>query len=341
MAAKFSAQTSEKQSVKKVVKTLKSALNLKTFTAVLLLTFCVLMLVNPSFYLESARKGLTLFSAILLPSLFPFYFCALLLTKIGAAKVLSALFEKPFFKLYRTPKESAYVMLLSMISGYPVGASCLKELYLAGVIDTSDVKAISAFASTSGPVFMLGTLGNAIFGNLAAGAIILVSHYIAAFLNGFFYKKKASYENQAVRTQSTTDNVLAKSMERATFSMLIVGGYIVICGMIVDTLSLLGVDKLILSTFGSDGQPLVALLFGMVEMTRGGIECAKCAFRPLGVALATAIVSFGGLSVTFQNHTFLASCGVKFKETLARKFTHCAVAFVLAFALAIIFKKYI
>lgn len=321
--------------------TLKKVFDVHVFTAVLLLTFCVLMLVRPAYYLESARKGLTIFSSTVLPSIFPFYFFATLLTKIGAAKVLSALFEKPFFKLYRTPKESAYVILLSMISGYPVGASCIKELYLAGVIDTDDAKAISAFASTSGPVFLLGTLGSAIFKSVPAGVIILISHYLAAFVNGFLYKRKKSPKDLPARIQSSVDNALSESMERSTLSMLIVGGYIVICGMIVDTLSLLGVDKLILNALGGGWQPLVALLFGLVEMTRGGIECAKCSFRPLGVALAAFVVSFGGLSVAFQNHTFLSVCNVKLKETLTRKLTHSIIAFLLALALACAFEKYL
>jgi len=319
----------------------KKSFNLRTFTTLILFAFCILLLTKPAYYIDSARRGLSLVFSTVLPSLFPFYFFSMLLTKIGAARVLSRMFEKPIFKLYRTPKESAYVMILSMISGYPVGASCIKELYLNGIIDKSDAKAMSAFCSTSGPVFMLGTLGTAIFDSVTVGVIIALSHYIAAFLNGFLYRKNTRNEDLRVIAQQSADNALSKSMSSATASMLIVGGYIVICGMIVDALALLRLDDFILATFGGAGQPILALIYGSVEMTRGGIECAKCAFRPLGVALAALIVSFGGLSVTFQNYTFLSSCNIKPSEVLTRKLTHSLIAFSLAFALSLAFKNYL
>ena len=319
-------------------KLLKSALSSKTFTTISLLIFCTLMLVSPSYFLESARRGLSLFSTVVLPSLFPFYFCAILLTKIGAAKALSTMFQRPFFKLYHTPKESAYIMFLSMISGYPIGAACIKELLFSGIISTRDAKAISAFASTSGPIFILGTVGSAIFNNIAAGVIILISHYIAAFLNGFLYRNKtASNDTRAVCLAGDADSALSASMERATLSMLLVGGYIVISGMIIDALRLIKADALIYSAFGNAGQPIVAILFGSIEMTRGAIECAKCSSPILAISLAAAVVSLGGFSVTLQTYNFLSACGMKLGEVIIRKLTHSVIAFLIALALSAIF----
>lgn len=319
---------------------LKKVFSVKAFTVLLLSVFALLMIVKPSFYLDSARRGLSLFAGTVLPSLFPFYFCSLMLTKIGAAKVLSTLFQKPMFALYRTPKESAYVMLLSMLSGYPVGAACLKELYSAGAISTSDVRAISAFASTSGPIFMLGTVGAAIFHNVFCGVVVLVSHYLAAFLNGFIYRLKSPSPSQSVSPKAfDADKALGSAMSDTTLSMLLVGGYVVLAGMLADTLKLLKFDTFILSTCGSAGQPILSVTIGAIEMTRGAIECAKCS-PLLSLPLAAAVVSFGGLAVTLQTHSFLSACGMKAWEIILRKLIHSAIAFALALILSLIFKNY-
>ncbi|MBR4800704.1 MAG: hypothetical protein IK048_03440 [Clostridia bacterium] len=316
----------------------------RVLAILVLSSFAIAMIVNPSYYLDSARRGLSLYATTVLPSLFPFYFCSLLLTKIGAAKTLSLIFEKPMKKLYSTPKESAYVMLLSMISGYPVGASCAKELYLAGVLTKSDVKAISAFASTSGPIFMLGTLGTAVFQNARVGVIILVSHYLAALINGLFYKVKPSSKSSsavAVQAIKGADEALGESVAQSTVAMLTLGGYIVLAGIVVDTLSLIGVDSALQRMLGEKAQPIIALIFGFIEMTRGSIECAKCSFVPLGVALASATVSFGGLSILFQQYAFLSPCGMKLREIFLRKLTQSLLCFSIAFAISFLFSYFL
>ncbi len=299
-----------------------------------------MMLARPDYYLASARKGLALYATSVLPSLFPFYFCSLLLTNIGAARTVSTLLGKPISKLYGTPKESAYVLLLSMMSGYPVGASMTAELYDAGIFSKDEAKAVSAFASTSGPIFMLGTVGSAIFHDMRVGAVILASHYAAALVNGLIFRmrkrkkpalKGGSEQNSATDVVATlrpdVDNILSKTISNSTLNMLYVGGYIVLCGMLVDTLPLLRLDVLLESALGADaGRAVFSLLCGGIEMTRGCIMGAEITRLPLAVGLCAGIISLGGLSVTLQNYTFLSRTGMKASEVLLRKFCHALIA---------------
>lgn len=334
----------------------------KLFAALAVFAFMIMMLSRPDFYLSSARKGLALYATSVLPSLFPFYFCSLLLTNMGAARTVSTIFGKPVKTLFGTPKESAYVLLLSMLSGYPVGASMTAELYAAGAITQREAKAIASFASTSGPIFMLGTVGSAIFHDVRAGVVILAAHYIAAALNGLIFRlrDKDDRRNRRLRRKATKnsdesarsspevpvrmlsgseyDGLMSKTIANATINMLYVGGYIVLCGMIVDTLSLVGAEALIQNALGAEaGAPIVAVLYGLIEMTRGCIAGAECVPIRLATAICAGVVSFGGLSVTLQNYTFLSKCGVKFKDIILRKACHAAIAagigFLLGYAL--------
>lgn len=328
----------------------------KIAACIAIIVFMIMMLIKPKFYLESAQRGLTLYATSVLPSLFPFYFFSLLLTYIGSAKAISSVFQKPVRLLYNAPKESAYVLLLSMLSGYPVGASMTAELYSAGAISAKEAKSIAAFASTSGPVFMLGTVGSAIFNDSRVGIIILCAHYLSAIINGLIFrvpkgnkikfgKRTKPVENSAedivILSREDTDSIMSRTIANSTLSMLYVGGYIVLCGMLVDTLTLLNIDALLLSALGDEaGMPVLSLIEGLIEMTRGSIACSQCVSRNLGVALCAGIISFGGLSVMLQNYTYLSKCNMKFWEIVLRKGVQSIIAFTLAYALSFTIKNW-
>ena len=338
----------------------------KIIACIAIVTFMVMMLIKPDYYLDSARRGLSLYATSVLPSLFPFYFFSLLLTYIGSAKAISAVFQKPVKLLYNAPKESAYVLLLSMLSGYPVGASMTAELYSAGTISVKEAKAIASFASTSGPIFMLGTVGSAIFGDMRVGVIVLVAHYLSALLNGLIFRvndkqnmilrkrrksqrvdintdaqNNSTAPDVVIMSQQDVDSIMSRTIANATLSMLYVGGYIVLCGMLVDTLTLFNLDSLIILALGEKvGQPIVALIEGLIEMTRGSIACTKCLSPNVSVALCAGIISFGGLSVMLQNYTFLSKCKMKFSEIAVRKIFQSVIAFLIAFALSFAVKNW-
>lgn len=149
--------------------------------------FTVMLIVKPQYFINSAGKGMALFCTAVLPALFPFFFCSTLLTKLGAAETISKLFEKPVKFLFNSPSDGAYAMLISFMCGYPVGASVICDLYRGGRLTTSDCRKLIAFCSTSGPIFILGTIGTVIFNDVHIGIILLVGHYLAAVINGIIF----------------------------------------------------------------------------------------------------------------------------------------------------------
>lgn len=340
----------------------------KAFACIAIIIFMALMLAKPSFYLQSASKALALFATSLLPSLFPFYFCSLLLTFCGAVNAISKVGGKPISLLYRTKNECAYALFLSLLCGYPVGASTICELYENGILSEQDAKCASAFCQNAGPVFIIGTLGGVIFNNQAIGWIILLSHYLGALLNGLIYRPRKKSANNATNQKSydsrgkinriksrkistpkvaedfsqtarvysspnDIDNIMSKAISKSTMSMLCVGGYIVICGMLVDTLELIGFSSL-LSSVGNIGEPIKAVAYGMIEMTRGAIACASISNIHLSIALTTSIISLGGLSIFLQCYSYLSRCNISFGRLLLYKLTQCVITFPIAFILS-------
>lgn len=288
----------------------------------------LLIVVKPDYFTSSARNGLTLFASSVLPALFPFFFCSLLLTEIGGVYALSKSLGKPFGKLFGSPNISAFPAFISIVSGYPAGASTLKNLYDSGYMNTDDVKRSLSFTSTSGPLFILGTVSGGVFGNQLIGVVILLSHYIATFLNGLVWRKKKIENHENFLPNEKVDVNLGNVVSSSALAMLSVGGYIVVCNMLIDAIALLSIDL----------PPILSsILYGGIEMTRGTIFASKIMPLPLSVAIATAICTFGGLSVTLQSYSFLSSCGICFSDYIVRKLTQTAFAFVISLIFSLIF----
>lgn len=301
--------------------------------------FMLMLVIRPDYFLASASKGLLLFASTVLPAIFPFFFCSSLLTAMGAANAVSALGARPVRALFNAPPQGAYVLVLSMLSGYPVGAATVADLFAKGCIDREGAKRISAFTSTSGPVFVLGTVGSAIFGDPAVGAVILAAHYLSAFTCGLIFrgKKRADSNAAALPLIDDADSALQRSIASSTLAMLAVGGYIVVGNMLIDALTLTGAEALINSLPELGGNMLEAFLFGAVEMTRGTMAASEISRLPLAVATAASIVSFGGLSVLLQSHVFLSRCGIRFSSLFVRKLVQSIAAFIYAVIFSQIF----
>lgn len=301
--------------------------------------FMVLLVAKPDYFLQSASKGLLLFATSVLPAIFPFFFCSTLLTAVGASAAVSSMGAKPVRVLFNAAPEGAYVLLLSLLSGYPIGAATIAELYKKGIIDTEQAKRISSFTSTSGPVFMLGTMGSAVFHDITCGILIMAAHYAGAFVTGLIFRGKRKDGGNVMRLAvADTDDAVRQSISSSTLAMLAVGGYIVIGNMLIDAIALTGLPDLMLSTLSPvTANTLLSVIYGAVEVTRGSMQAAAIPLPFLSVATATAAVSFGGLSVILQSHTFLSVCNIKFSSLLARKSVQSLTSFAFALIFSLIF----
>ena len=79
-------------------------------------------------YLSVVTEGIALWAAVVLPSLFPFFFLTALLTGLNAVSGLAARMTPVTKRLFRTPGQTAYAFAMSAVSGYPVGAKILATL---------------------------------------------------------------------------------------------------------------------------------------------------------------------------------------------------------------------
>ena len=201
--------------------------------SIILSIFVVFVIINmvifPDLYISQTLNGITAWAFNVLPSVLPFIFLTKVLSQLGTVEKFSNIFSMPCEKLFKAHAVSSYVFLMSIISGYPVGAKMTADLYESGKITKNDAFKMTSFCSTSGPMFIIGAVGIGMLKNATFGYIIMISHIIGALLNGLLYRKSLSSFSHAEMVLSETLSFFPSSscdilkISRNIFSFLPIG----------------------------------------------------------------------------------------------------------------------
>ncbi len=293
------------------------------------------IILDPKKYSKAILDGLTLYVNAVLPTLFPMLIFSGLFVALKVADAIGLLLKKPCEILFRTPPMSGYILILAMLSGYPVGAKLIADYYQAGLIDTDTAKRITTFTMTSGPMFIIGTVGGVFFDNTGFGYVILIAHYVGAILNGIiFCRKKVKIPSTPPIPSSTQNNLLYEVFNNGVATIALVGGFITFFYMLTELIIDFGVANI---AYKIGGDLFSGVVIGLVEMTRGcqmmslikDIDIKKI------IALVTAMISFGGLSVTLQATAFLKSAQISLGYYLKIKVAQAIISGIIAYILLI------
>jgi sporulation integral membrane protein YlbJ len=305
--------------------------------------FMVMLIIYPEKYIPSVANGLNLYALNVLPALFPFLFFSKILGELNFGYDLGKAMNKPIKKLYNVSGIGGYVLVMAMLSGYPLGAKALSDLYEKKYISSAEARSISTFTSSSGPLFIVGTVGIIMLSNKLAGFVILISHYLGTILNGLLYRRKNTKESkQPILLTPLIDStkVMSDSITSSIISVAIVGGYIAIFNMALDVITDFNIISLFAKLFSFttlDYNLGVGFFSSIIEITKGCLIMSKSGISiKIIVPLCTFAITFGGLSITLQSMTFLAKCKIKPAFYLLSKFTQAIISTVISLPLCLI-----
>lgn len=292
-------------------------------------------------YILSVKNGLELYAVCVLPALFPFFFFSKILTELNVGYDLGLTLKKPLKVLYHAPSYSGYIMVISMLCGYPVGAKLIADCYNNKLLTTSEAKTISSFTSTSGPLFIIGTVGIAMLGSKKAGFVILISHYLATLINGLLYRGKNVSKGEMPKAPLVNyDKILSESMLSSISSILIVGGYIAIFNMVLDVffdIKLIPILASMFTNIGVDARISTGIFASIIEITKGSMLLSNSGFPiKIVIPLIAFCISFGGISVSMQSLTFLTQCKISPAYYLLTKFTQGILAFFICLGISML-----
>ena len=229
-------------------------------SVILLLLF---LLCYPAEALAAARNGLKLWLETLLPTLLPFMILTGILVHTDwITKILQP--TAPFFKVvFGLSPGGAYVFLLGLLTGYPMGAKLTADLYYAGKISRQEAEYLLTFCNNPSPAFLITYVGHiCLEGKLHIGflvGILFLSDMICmCFFRFTVYRKNSllsfctpKTSEQEYTSAGLLDFVIMNSFE----TMAKLGGYILL-GLIEVTAGLHG---LLLSGFSYSLRVLLAL----------------------------------------------------------------------------------
>lgn len=288
----------------------------------------VMFLAAPAKYAQSVREGVSLWAVSVLPAAFPFLFLTAMLSRTklfgGATRALS-----PFAgKTFRVSGAGGCIFLLSVLSGYPVGAKTVLDCRERGLLGEGEVFRLACLCSTTGPTFLVGVVGAAMLNRPALGWLLFLAHLLGVaavcFLLRFPAKKKPlrrspfSVENNGAFYDGLYSSVI---------SVLCVGGAIALFACFGEMVS----DLLRLPAGGA----AEAIVRGLVEMTTGcKLLCAE--ITPARLALCCFFVTFGGACVLCQQFAYLLRAGVKPLPFIAVKLAQGALSALLCYLFSLL-----
>ena len=269
------------------------------FLLSLLLFFVLIaMVANPETYSKVALSSLTVWATVLLPTLFPFLIYTKFLAGLGVIEPISKLLSPITSRLYNTSGISSFIYLISIMSGYPVGAKITTDLFLDGRLSRGEAKRTISFCANCGPMFIIGTVGVGFLLNKYVGYIILISHFLGAILNGLLYRKYALNDNYKLEAKSATQNnqdFLSSTVSNSVNSMFVVGSFVVVFFILIEFLN---------SMLHINSSSIIGAIFnGLLEITHG---CKDISLLNIPIQLKSIIccflISFGGFATaTYKN----------------------------------------
>ena len=342
--------------------------NLFLYLSALTVSLFVMSLIYyPEECYRAAVDGVDTWINVVLPALLPFFIGAELLIGLGVIDFIGTLLEPVMRPLFKTPGQSAFVFVMSITSGYPVGVKLTCGLREKGTCTRIEAQRMLAYCSTSGPLFMIGAVSIGMFGSRLAGTIIAVCHYLSAFLLGIiaaaFIKggsESKRHSFKPVGIKRALDAMLKKrrldgrpfgvlmgdAVRESINTLLMVGGFIIMFSVVIQLFSITGalqflagpVEKLLSKT--SLPHTLVQpVLSGMLEITIGSRLLSRVEALPFiyTVSAASLIIGWSGFSIHAQAISFISRTDLSPSLYMLSKLAHGILCCIMSYTVCRVF----
>lgn len=294
------------------------------------LIFGAAIIIFPERYVNCCFCGFALWAECVLPSLFPFIVLSLVLIKTGMAQRASVPLKGAANRL-NLPQNAAVCFVLSILSGYPAGSRLVYEFYENGSLTQNDCKKLAPLCSTSGPLFIIGSVGFKMFGDKLLGVKIFIAHALSVILISLILARFSKpSENLPARPPKSGNNVLYDTFYGAIVSVAVAGGFIAffyVVAQFMQDFNLLYPAERLLCLF-MDGSAARAVCAGLAEATTGCM-LLKSSAVPFKGAIAGFLITFGGFSIILQQLSYLVKAGVPPFKFIAVKFLQGILCFLI------------
>lgn len=279
---------------------------LSSLIAIILGMMLVLLLVFSDEATEAARKALHISSVSVIPSLFTYIVLCGVITKLDLLSPLGRLI--PSEKLFGLPECASPIILMGLVCGFPVGASCTADLYSAGAISKNDAQRLVAISSCASPAFLVSSVG-LWWSDRRFGVVLYICSVLTVLLYGVFTRKHGVGEktNASVvqKEKMSAAEAVCSSVSSAALSSLNITAYITFFSVIRALLVKL--------------MPSLRLIISALLEFSGGAYTGALSGGYAGAAVTGFAVGFASLSVFMQTLFFTSSVDIGIKHFFCSK----------------------
>lgn len=288
--------------------------------------FLVEFLINNNTFINVFFNTINLCINSLFPSIFIFFTITDILNNYNFPYYISKLLGNLIEKTYKIPKIGAYVIIMSLTSGFPSCAKLIKEQLDKNTIDSYDATKLLTMTHFSNPFFIIYVVGNNFFHDNKIGVIILIIHYVTNFVIGFLFRKIYKYEKKETNYQSGKAlpfmELLKLSFNNTAKILISVFGIIIFMALITNTLNIYLAFKPFSNCFFNG---LIEITTGLKQLSLLNIEKAKA------IALATFFISFGGFSIHMQVMSILNKYDINYYIYLIARILHGSISSIIIY----------
>ena len=317
----------------------KGGLMRKTINLIILCIVILIgieVLIESKNVLESVKFSFSIWENNIFPALFPFFVIGNMLIGLGFPALIGELAKGIMHKLFKISGTGSFVIILSILSGFPSSAKYTKELLLKGELNNEEATKLLTFSHFSNPLFILGTLAIMFLNNKEIGIYILISHYIGNFFIGLIFRNyyiskkddtKISFKNAVEKMAKSRSNksfgeILSNSIITSINTLLLILGTVTIFLILTTLIN----NNLMLDAYHQ------TLINGIFEITQGlkYLSLLKIPLYNQGL-IAVFFLSFGGLSVHMQVLSIISDTKIKYFPYFISRILHASISTLIFF----------
>lgn len=269
------------------------------------------------------KYALETFLWILFPSIFPFFLIGNLLIEYNFINILNKLLSKITTKIFHTTSTASFVILMSMVSGFPSGAKYIRDLYDKNMLSLEQANYLITFTHFANPLFVLTVTKN-LFNNTNISILILISMYLSNLLIGIITRPKKIDQTIKMELNKVPNfsDALTNSI-KSSFELLL---------LILGNTCFFFLLSRLLTTYFNYNQFINIIINGFFDITKGiqsiSILSTTTIFK--GILILT-FICFGGINIHMQVKNIISNTNISYKNFLLGRICQIAISIFIFF----------
>lgn len=313
--------------------------NIYNLSIILLLLFILVLLITYSNNVISCvLTSIDIWKNNLVTCLLPFFIISDLLINYGFVDLISELTKNITKKLFNLPGEASFVIVTSMLTGFPSSSKLINELLDQNKLTINEANHLLLFTHFPNPIFVFGVISNLLY-NKKISIIIYVSIILGNLIIGLTTKRKTKFILDKSNLKTTLKNI-DKKRKQNNFTIILTNSIYKSINTLILLLGIITTFMIITTLFTNLFNLNLfskVIISGVLEMTQG-IKSISSINLPIyyKVSLITSFISFGGLSIHMQVMSILNEKDIKYSYYLISRICHTFISGLIAFVLCYI-----